>query len=83
MELWASHVLAQGVGTSDVVRDMWKLSGVYSAQPSSPPGRKERVEILYSDKQTQGLRAWTRPCVLWLQMLYMFVTILWFGRREM
>lgn len=34
MELRASHVLAQGAGTSDVVRDMWKLSRVYPAQPS-------------------------------------------------
>lgn len=34
MGLRASHVLAQGAGTSDVVGDMWKLSRVYPAQPS-------------------------------------------------
>lgn len=34
MRLRASHVLAEGVGTSDVVRAMWKLSRVYPAQPS-------------------------------------------------
>ncbi len=56
MELRASHVLAQGAGTSDVVRDMWKLSRVYPAQPSLGPLReRERVlqqSNLYSDKQT-------------------------------
>lgn len=58
MALWASHVLAQGAGTSDVVRDMWKLSRVYPAQPSSglPGGARAglTVENLYSDKQTWG-----------------------------
>lgn len=43
MRLWASHVLAQGAGASDVVRDMWKLSWVYPAQPSLvPAGRESR-----------------------------------------
>lgn len=53
MELWASHVLAQGAGTSDVVRDMWKLSRVYPAQPSLglPRGALQQSN-LYSDKQT-------------------------------
>lgn len=55
MELRASHVLAQGAGTSDVVGDMWKLSKVYPAQPK----RREREQPLqqanpYSGKQTQG-----------------------------
>lgn len=41
--LWASHVLAQGAGASDVVGDMWKLSWVYPAQPSLvPAGRESR-----------------------------------------
>ena len=40
MELRASHVLAQGAGTSDVVGDMWKLSKVYPARPSL--GRESR-----------------------------------------
>lgn len=43
MRLWASHVLARGAGASDVVRDMWKLSWVYPAQPSLVPvGRESR-----------------------------------------
>lgn len=43
MGLWASHVLAQGAGASDVVRDMWKLSWVYPAQPNLvPAGRESR-----------------------------------------
>lgn len=43
MGLWASHVLAQGAGASDVVKDMWKLSWVYPAQPSLVPvGRESR-----------------------------------------
>lgn len=46
-ELQALHVLAQGAGTSDVVRDMWKLSRVDPAQPSL--GREGVNENLYSD----------------------------------
>lgn len=30
-------MLAQGLGASDVVRDMWKLSWDYPAQPGSVP----------------------------------------------
>lgn len=53
MELWASHVLAQGAGTSDVVRDMWKLSRVYPAQPSLVFLRRERErESRHQNSQT-------------------------------
>lgn len=44
-ELRASHVLAQGAGTSDVVRTMWKLSRVWPAQPSLGLPRGERASI--------------------------------------
>lgn len=35
-------MLAQGVGALDVVKDMWKLSWVYPAQPGSGPAGGER-----------------------------------------
>lgn len=41
MALRVLHVLATGAGTCDVVADMWKLSSVYPAQPSSVPLSKE------------------------------------------
>lgn len=41
MALRAMHVLATGAGTCDVAADMWKLSGVHPAQPSSVPLSKE------------------------------------------
>lgn len=45
MKLWAAHELAQGAGALDVVRDMWNVSRVYPALPSSVLLRRERVDI--------------------------------------
>lgn len=45
MELRASHVLAQGAGTSEVVRDMWKLWRLYRAQPSLGLPRGESAGV--------------------------------------
>lgn len=68
-QLRASQVLAQGAGTSDVVRAMWKLSRVSSTQPSLelPKGGRASftaVRSPCSDKQTQGcLCAYMSVCV--------------------
>lgn len=52
----ASQVLAQGAGTSDVVRIMWKLSRVSFTQPSLelPMGKKQAV--LQSSIQKSAFR---------------------------
>lgn len=62
MELWASHVLALGEGSSDVVGDMWKPSMVYPAQPSlSSRGEREQSN-LYSGRQTGMLSEYNYVC---------------------
>lgn len=76
MELRASHVLAQGAGTSDVVMDMWKLSWVYPAQPSLGLPRGERRSVtavkhlktcIQTNKHRDGLcvymDVWVSVCV--------------------
>lgn len=44
MVLRASHVLAQGAGTCDVVGDMWKLSRVYPDPVHFGEGEREQQQ---------------------------------------
>ena len=65
MELRASHVLAQGAGTCEVVRDMWKLSRLYRAQPSLglPRGESAGVKPVLRQTNTGMLCVDTWLCV--------------------
>lgn len=67
--LWASHVLAQGAGPSDVVGGMWKLSWVYPAQPSLvPAGRESRHQdtetCIQTDKPSVSSALWYHVYIL-------------------
>lgn len=96
MELWASHVLAQGAGTSDVVRDMWKLSWVYPAQPSLglPGGARAGITAgsqlktcIQANKHRDSLCVYMSICVcifviFWLWVCRHVCLSLYFGFEE-
>lgn len=66
MVLRVLHVLAMGAGTCDVVADMWKLSGIYPAQPTLAPVSRfdSTLSNVYLGGNTQQCFVCLLPCAI-------------------